>query len=57
MLDKWIYCAMLCLISFAASHSQKSIGLRSELQWRSYGTLRSGARNILAPPINKNYKV
>jgi len=22
-------------------------------QWRSYGILRPGARNILAPPVNK----
>jgi len=26
-------------------------------QWRSEGTLRPGARNIFAPPVNKNYRV
>jgi len=26
-------------------------------QWRSEGTLRPGARNNLAPPVNKNYRV
>jgi len=26
-------------------------------QWRSWGTLRPGARNILAPFVNKSYKV
>jgi len=36
-------------------YGQKWAGCKS--QWRSWGTLRPGARNILAPPFNKTYRV